>query len=74
MEKKTNRKYNSEFRKKLVTKLDYFKDKDDLIEIYNIITSNNFTNYSSNVNGYFFNLNCLDDICIDKLVNKINKN
>ena len=35
---KNNRKYNSEFRKKLVTKLDCFKDKDDLIEIYNMLS------------------------------------
>jgi len=73
MEIKKNRKYNSSFRKKLLTKLEYFQNKDDLIDIYNIIFIDIGNNISSNINGIFINLNMLSDLCIDKLLIKLNK-
>ena len=74
MEIKKNRKYNSSFRKKLLTKLEYFQDKNDLIDIYNIIFIDIGNNISSNINGIFINLNMLSDLCIDNLLIKLNKN
>lgn len=62
------RKYNSEFRKKLVTKLDNIKDKSDLLIIYNIIVEDIGTNYSSNRNGIFINMNILSNKCIERLI------
>lgn len=74
MEIKKNRKYNSSFRKKLLTKLEYFQNKNDLIDIYNIIFVDIGNNISSNINGIFINLNILSDKCIDNLLIKLNKN
>ena len=72
MDIKKKRNYNSIFRKKLVTKLEYLQDKNDLINIYNIIFFDIGNNFSSNINGIFINLNILSDECIDKLLLKIN--
>ena len=44
-------KYNNDFKKKLVSKLEELKDKDDYVNIFTIISSND---YSSNSNGIFF--------------------
>jgi hypothetical protein len=63
-----SRKYNSEFRKKLISKLDNITDKNNLIEIYNIIVDDIGTNYSSNINGIFINFNILSNICIERLI------
>jgi len=68
---KKPRKYNTEFRKKLVSKFDNIKDRSDLHSIYNIITKDIGTNFSSNRNGLFINMNILSDNCIEKLVNYI---
>jgi hypothetical protein len=62
------RKYNSEFRKKLLTKFDKLKDKTDFLDIYNIIIEDIGTNFSSNRNGIFINMNILSNECIDKLL------
>lgn len=62
------RKYNSEFRKKLLTKFDKLKDKTDFLDIYNIIIEDIGTDFSSNRNGIFININILTDNCIDKLI------
>jgi len=65
----SKRKYNSTFRKKMINKLDLIKEKQDLLEIYNIIIEEIGNNYSSNLNGIFININILSDNCIDKLLN-----
>ena len=66
MESKT-RIYNTDYRKKLKSKLEKISNKNDLISIYNIIINNIGTNISTNNNGFFINLNILSDDCIDKL-------
>lgn len=68
MEHKCSRKFNTNFRKKLVTKLDKLKNKNEYIDIYNIIIEDIGTNFSSNRNGIFINMNILSDNCIQKLI------
>ena len=68
------RKYNSAYRKKLVTQLETIKQKDNLIDIYNIIINDIGNNFSSNVNGIFININILSDNCINNLIEYINNN
>ena len=71
----TSRKFNSEYRKKLVTKLDKLfsmsKNKSESFNIYNIINEDIGTNFSTNRNGIFINMNILSDDCIQKLVDFI---
>jgi hypothetical protein len=71
--KNKSRKYNSLFRKKLVSKFDTIKNKSDLINIYNIIYNDIGNNISTNRNGIFINMNLLSDNCIDKLVQFIDE-
>ena len=71
MESVGSRKYNSQFRKKLVSKFEKIKDKSDYIDIYNIIVEDIGTNFSSNRNGIFFNMNLLSDQCIENLIELI---
>jgi hypothetical protein len=71
MESVGSRKYNSQFRKKLVSKFEKIKDKSDYIDIYNIIIEDIGTNFSSNRNGIFFNMNLLSDQCIENLIELI---
>ena len=68
MGKNSIRKYNSEFRKKLVSKFENIKDKNDLFTLYNIIYNDIGTNISSNRNGIFINMNILSDSCIKYIV------
>lgn len=63
-----SRKFNTEFRKKLVSRFDKLKNKNDYLEIYNIITNDIGNNFSSNRNGIFININLLSDSCIEKLI------
>ena len=72
MEQKKPRKYNSLFRKKIIIKLEKIKDKSDLISIYNIIINDIGTNFSSNRNGFFININLLSNNCIEELETFIN--
>jgi len=78
MESVGSRKYNSHFRKKLISKFEKIKDKNDYVDIYNIIVEDIGTNFSSNRNGIFFNMNLLSDKCIENLIqfieNKLNYN
>ena len=71
----TPRKFNSEYRRKLVTKLDKIlgitKNKSDSFNVYNIINEDIGTNFSTNRNGIFINMNILSDDCIQKLVDFI---
>jgi hypothetical protein len=72
MELSSSRKYNSVVRKKLISKFEKINDKTDLINIYNIITKDIGTNFSSNRNGIFINMNILSDECICKLLDFVN--
>lgn len=75
METNIARKYNSAFRKKLVSKFEKIKDKTELLDIYNIIIKDIGNDFSSNQNGIFININIVSDICIKELVEYIdNKN
>ena len=71
--KANSRKYNTEYRKKLVTKIEKLlvKNKSDSIQIYNIINEDIGNNFSTNRNGIFINMNILSDNCIMKLVSFI---
>ena len=69
---KTSRKYNSIFRKKLITKINRIKNKEELIEIYNIVINDIGNNFSSNRNGIFINLNLLSDEGIENILNYTN--
>ena len=64
-------KYDNDFKKKLVSKLEDLKDKDDYVNIFNIISSDD---YSCNSNGIFHNMNTFNDVIIDELVDYLNNN
>ncbi len=68
MESEGSRKYNSQFRKKLVSKFEKIKNKSDQIELYNLIVEDIGNNFSSNRNGIFVNMNLLSDKCIENLL------
>jgi hypothetical protein len=61
------RKYDSNYRKKLVNKINKLKNKEYYIDVYNIIISDIGTNFSSNINGLFLNVNLLSNKCIEEL-------
>ena len=66
-----NRKYDSEFRKKMVTKIEGL-DKRELIAVYK--TLNRFgVEPSSNSNGSFYNVNGFSDDCIEALESFLTK-
>jgi len=62
-----SRKYDSDYRKKLVNKINKLKNKEYYIDVYNIIISDIGTNFSSNINGLFLNVNLLSNNCIEEL-------
>ena len=64
---KTSRKYNSNVRRKLSDKIKKIKDKNDLIEIFKIVTRDVGDNYSQNKSGIYFNLNLLSDDAIEEI-------
>jgi len=68
MEINVSRKYNSVFRKKLVSKFEKIKSKSELLDIYNIIIEDIGTDFSTNQNGIFINMNILSDRCIENLI------
>ena len=69
---KSNRKYNTSYRKKLLEKFEFIKDKKILIDIYYIIINDIGPNLSNNINGIFINMNILSDNCIDNILNYLN--
>jgi hypothetical protein len=71
MEINISRKYNSSFRKKLITRFEKIKSKSELLDIYNIIVEDIGTDFSTNQNGIFINMNILSDLCIKKLIDYI---
>ena len=69
----STRKYNSVFRKTLVSKCENIKNKENLISIFNIIKKDIGNNFSSNRNGIFININILTDNCINELCEFVNR-
>jgi hypothetical protein len=69
MENNNIRKYNTDFRKKIINKIEKINNKDYQIDIYNLIIQDIGNNFSSNRNGLFINLNLLSDNSIDEIIN-----
>ena len=67
MEEKKPRKYNSEFRKTLKTKISKLTKKQDFIQIYKIVNYELDKKLSINRNGIYFNLNLLSDKSIEQI-------
>ena len=59
--------YDSQYRKKLLSKIDSINDKNVLLIIYNYIVCDIGNNFSSNTNGIFININILSNNCIEKI-------
>ena len=74
MEEKKSRKYNSEFRKNIKTKIGKLSNKHDFIEIYKIINYELENKISINRNGIYFNLNLLSDKSIKKICEILENN
>ena len=68
MEEKKSRKYNSEFRKTIKTKISKLTKKHDFIQIYKIINYELDKKLSINRNGIYFNLNLLSDTSIEQIL------
>lgn len=62
------RKYNSNFRKKLLNKIKQIKNKNDLISIFKIVNRDIGDNFSQNKSGIFFNMNLLSDKAIEEIL------
>jgi hypothetical protein len=60
------RKYNTEFRKLLKTRINKLKSKNDYKYIYNLVKSK--TPISKNKNGLYFNLQFIDDNTISDII------
>ena len=67
--KNNSRKYNTDFRKKIINKIERINNKEYQIDIYNIIIQDIGNNFSSNRNGLFINLNLLSDNSISEIIN-----
>jgi hypothetical protein len=74
MEEKKKRKYNSEFRKNLKTKISKLTNKNDFIQIYKIVNNELENKISINRNGIYFNLNLLSDKSIELIYNILENN
>ena len=74
MEEKIFRKYNSEFRKNLKTKISKLSNKQDFIQIYKIVNYELENKLSINRNGIYFNLNLLSDKCIEDITTILENN
>ncbi len=61
------RNYNTVYRKKLISRINKLKDKNDYTIIYNFIVDDIGNNFSSNRNGIFINMNLLSDKCIGEI-------
>jgi len=70
----TPRKFNSNFRTKIVLKISKLTHKKDFVNIFNIIQSEVGDEVSINRNGIFINVNILSDDTIEKLNEYLNEN
>ena len=64
---KSNRIYNSVFRKNLKEKISKLNSKKDYLHIYGLISKELNSKFSVNKNGVYFNINLLSDNCINEL-------
>ena len=64
-DKKSSRKFDSIFRKKLLEKIKLIKNKKVLINILNIVKKESEDGYSQNKSGIYFNLNVLKDNSVE---------
>ena len=71
-DKKSSRKYDSIFRKKLLEKIKLIKNKKVLFNILNIVKSESEDGYSQNKSGIYFNLNVLEDNSVEEISNIVN--
>ena len=62
------RKYNSNFRKKILNKIKLIKNKNDLVSIFKIVNRDIGDNFSQNKSGIFFNMNLLSDEGIEEIL------
>ena len=74
MEEKIFRKYNSEFRKNLKTKISKLSNKNNFIQIYKIVNYELENKLSINRNGIYFNLNLLSDKSIEDITAILDNN
>ena len=65
------RKYDSEFRKKMVTRIERL-EKRELIAVYKALMGFD-VGHSSNSNGFFYNVNGFSDDCIEALESFLTK-
>ena len=72
--KSSKRKFNTNFRKKLIETINKITKKEDIIYIFKIINNDIGSNFSENKSGIYFNMNILSDNCIEKIVNYLNNN
>ena len=66
-ENSSKRKYNSQYRRKLIEKINKIKDKDFIKSIFKIVYVEIGDNFSENKSGIFFNMNSLSDNCIEEV-------
>ena len=71
-DKKSSRKFDSIFRKKLLEKIKLIKNKKVLINILNIVKKESEDGYSQNKSGIYFNLNVLKDNSVEEISNIVN--
>tara|TARA_B100001248_G_C27349234_1_gene440433 strand:+ start:888 stop:1283 length:396 start_codon:yes stop_codon:yes gene_type:complete len=71
-DKKSSRKYDSIFRKKLLEKIKLIKNKKVLVDILNIVKKESEDGYSQNKSGIYFNLNVLEDNSVEEINNIVN--
>lgn len=71
-EKSSKRKYNSQYRRKLLDKLDKIKNKEFIKNVFKIVNKDVGDNYSENKSGIFFNMNILSDSSIEEINSLLN--
>lgn len=64
---KSNRTFNSIFRKNLKERISKLNNKKDYLFIYSLISKELDSKFSVNKNGVYFNINLLSDECIGEL-------
>jgi hypothetical protein len=71
---KVKRKYNSNYRQKLVAQVYEIHDKVFYIKIFEIVNKELKNEFTQNKNGIFFNINKLSDNSIIKIIELVNAN
>jgi len=68
-ENKCKRKYDTKFRKNIITSINKIKSKEVYLKIFSAVRSDIGQTFSQNTNGVFFNINLLNDATIEKINN-----